>query len=76
VVTETMAVAGMTCGGCEQRVHDAVMALPGVVSVTAEHIGDEVEVTFDPVRLDVKAISDTIAAAGYRPLPSPSQPWE
>jgi hypothetical protein len=37
--------------------------------VTAEHIGDEVEVTFDPGRLDVKAIRGTIAAAGYRPLP-------
>ena len=51
MVTETIAVVGMTCGGCEQRVHDAVMALPGVVAVTAEHIGDEVEVTFDPARL-------------------------
>ena len=68
MVTETIAVAGMTCGGCEQRVQDAVMALPGAVSVTAEHIGDEVEVTFDPTRLDVKAISDTISAAGYHPV--------
>jgi Cu+-exporting ATPase len=69
MVTETIAVAGMSCGGCEQRVHDAVMALPGVVSVTAEHIGDEVEVMFDPDRLDVKAIRGAIAAAGYRPSP-------
>jgi copper chaperone len=69
VVTETIAVAGMTCGGCEQRVRSAVMALPGAVSATAEHIGDEVEVSFDPARLDVKAIRDAIAAAGYRPLP-------
>jgi len=69
MVTETIAVAGMTCGGCEQRVHDAVMVLPGAMSVTAEHIGDEVEVTFDPARLDVKAIRATIAAAGYRPSP-------
>lgn len=69
MVTETIAVTGMSCGGCEQRVHDAVMALPGAVSVTAEHIGDEVEVTFDPARLDVKAIRGAIAAAGYRPSP-------
>lgn len=69
MVTETIAVAGMTCGGCEQRVHDAVMALPGVVAVTAEHIGDEVEVTFDPARLNVRAIRGAIAAAGYRPSP-------
>ncbi len=69
MVTETIAVTGMSCGGCEQRVHDAVMALPGAVSVTAEHIGDEVEVTFDPARLNVKAIRGAIAAAGYRPAP-------
>lgn len=69
MVTETIAVTGMTCGGCERRVHDAVMALPGVASVTAEHIGDEVEVTFDPARLDVKAIRVAIANAGYRPSP-------
>jgi copper chaperone CopZ len=69
VVTETIAVAGMICGGCEQRVHDAVMALPGVATVTAEHIGDEVEVTFDPARLDVKAIRVAIANAGYHPSP-------
>jgi copper chaperone CopZ len=35
--------------------------------VTAEHIGDQVEVTFDPTRLDVKAIRTVIAAAGYHP---------
>jgi copper chaperone CopZ len=69
MVTETIAVAGMSCGGCEQRVHDAVMALPGAVSATAEHIGDVVEVTFDPARLDVKAIREAIAAAGFRPSP-------
>jgi len=66
MVTETIAVAGMTCGGCEQRLHDAVMALPGAVSVTAEHIGDEVEVTFDPARLDVKAVREAI---GRKVLP-------
>ena len=70
MVTETVAVTGMSCGGCEQRVHDAVMALPGAVSVTAEHIGDEVEVTFDPGRLDVKAISDTIEPTSMAPNPA------
>ena len=69
MVTETIAVAGMSCGGCERRVHDAVMALPGAASVTAEHIGDEVEVTFDQTRLDVKAIRAAIAAAGFCPSP-------
>jgi copper chaperone len=68
VVTVTIAVEGMMCGGCEQRVHEAVAELPGVSSAVAEHIGDEVEVTFDPVVTDVKTIRAAIAEAGYRPL--------
>jgi copper chaperone CopZ len=49
-------------------VHEAVAELPGVSSAIAEHIGDEVEVTFDPVVTDVKTIRAAIAEAGYRPL--------
>jgi copper chaperone len=65
VRTETLDVRGMTCGGCERRVNDAVSAIPGVVAVVAEHIGDEVEVTFDPARVDLDAIRTAIAAEGF-----------
>ena len=59
----------MRCGGCERSVREAVRALPGVRECTPEHIADEVEVTFDPARLDVKAIRGAIAAAGFCPSP-------
>jgi copper chaperone CopZ len=67
VVTVTIGVEGMMCGGCEQRVREAVAGLPGVATATAEHIGDEVEVTFDPAVTDVKTITAAITEAGYRP---------
>lgn len=62
---EYLPVHGMSCGGCEQRVRDAVEALPGVERVVPEHIGDEVEVLYDPARVDLEAIRAAIRAAGF-----------
>ena len=55
----------MMCGGCEQRVRDALAALPGVVSSTPEHIGDEVEVTYDPEVVGMEEVRAAIAGAGF-----------
>jgi len=63
--TETLDVRGMTCGGCERRIREAVSALPGVSTVVAEHIGDEVEVTFDPQAVGLDAIRSAIIAEGF-----------
>jgi len=65
VRTETIEVHGMMCGGCERRVREAVSALDGVSDVVAEHIGDEVEVTFDPALVGLDAICAAIAAEGF-----------
>jgi copper chaperone len=65
VETLTFEVHGMTCGGCERRVRDAVGALDGVVTVTPEHIGDEIEVTYDAARLDAGRIAAAIAGLGF-----------
>ena len=66
VQTLTLEVLGMTCGGCERRVRDAVGALAGVSSVVPEHIGDEVEVTFDPGLVDAGRIAAAITELGFR----------
>jgi copper chaperone CopZ len=65
VVTETLDVRGMHCDGCEARVRDAVAALPGVERAVAEHIGDLVEVTYDPALVDRESIRAAIAGAGF-----------
>jgi copper chaperone CopZ len=65
VRTETLEVHGMMCGGCERRVRDAVAAIPGVIDAVPEHIGDEVEVTYDPAVVALDAIRAAIAAEGF-----------
>lgn len=63
--TRIISVRGMTCGGCERSIRTALLRLDGVDDVVAEHIGDEVEVTFDPVKVDVERIRQAIVAAGF-----------
>ena len=63
--TETLEVRGMTCGGCERRIRDAVSALPGVAAEVAEHIGDEVEVRFDESSVGLDDIRRAITAEGF-----------
>lgn len=63
--TEALEVRGMTCGGCERRIRDAVSGLPGIATVVAEHIGDEVEVTFDESAVGLDDIRRAITAEGF-----------
>ena len=60
-------VSGMHCGGCERSVRQALERLPGVERAAAEHIGDEVEVVYDPALVDRARIRAAIAAAGFTP---------
>jgi copper chaperone len=62
---EFLPVQGMSCGGCEEKVRRAVEALPGVERAVPEHIGDEVEVYYDPAAVDLDAIRAAIRAAGF-----------
>ena len=55
----------MMCGGCERSVRQAVLGLDGVTRVVAEHIGDEVEVDYDPAVVSLDDIRAAITAAGF-----------
>lgn len=61
----TLEVDGMACGGCEENVTDALEALSGVSSVSADHEQDQVRVEHDESTVDVEAIADAIESAGY-----------
>jgi len=67
VVTETIDVRGMYCGGCEQRLREALLALDGVSEAQPEHIGDLVDVTFDPALVGIEQIRETVRACGFVP---------
>ncbi|MFF1903414.1 heavy-metal-associated domain-containing protein [Kitasatospora sp. NPDC058218] len=63
-VTTVYAVAGMTCGHCEQAVGKAVSALPGVGAVTVDVEAGLVTVAAEP-ELDDEALRVAIDEAGY-----------
>lgn len=58
-------VDGMTCGGCEQSVQNAVGRLDGVERVQADHTTGRVEVTLDPTAVDDTTLRYRITEAGY-----------
>ena len=60
-----LTVTGMTCGGCENAVKRALQQLPGVHEVSASHLGNEVNVTFDEATVTPQTIRERIEALGY-----------
>jgi copper chaperone CopZ len=67
VRTETIAVLGMRCEGCEGTVSRAVGALAGVQEAHADLVAEEVEVRYDPARVDTDAIRAAVREAGFTP---------
>ena len=63
--TEVIGVRGMQCGGCEQTVSRALVALPGVSEARADFVAEEVEVTFEPDRVGTAAMRSAVHAAGF-----------
>jgi copper chaperone len=58
-------VEGMSCGGCESNVEDAISALEGATDVAADHEADRVEVSGAPgLEDDLEA---AVREAGYEP---------
>ncbi|AXR77846.1 heavy-metal-associated domain-containing protein [Natrarchaeobaculum sulfurireducens] len=61
----TLEVAGMACDGCEATVTDALEALDGVSSASADHEADEVHIEHDAAAVDEAALAVAISDAGY-----------
>jgi len=58
----TYDVDGMSCGGCEQNVEDALADLDGVEAASADHEAGTVTVDGDA---DRDAVAAAVAEAGY-----------
>lgn len=61
-MTQTISVRGMTCGHCEQKVEDALEALEGISSATADESADSVVIDGTAER---EALRDAVEEAGY-----------
>ncbi|MCX7614561.1 MAG: copper chaperone CopZ [Clostridiales bacterium] len=58
-------VNGMTCSHCENAVKKSVGALSGVEKVTVDLNGKKVAVEFDPEKVTLEQIVETIEDQGY-----------
>lgn len=58
-------VSGMSCGHCEHSVKSSVGSLAGVNDVKVELKTGKVTVEYDPAKVDIKTIQDTIEDQGY-----------
>ncbi len=61
----TIAVGGMTCGGCVASVRRVLSAVPGVAEAQVSLDSAQAWVRFDPVATSPQALRAAVAAAGY-----------
>ena len=59
-------VSGMTCGGCERSVQNALTSRKGVTAAKADRNAGVVAVEFDPAQIQRAALEKAIAEAGFK----------
>jgi len=66
--TVDIRVAGMSCGGCEERLAAALGRVHGVSTVSADHETGNVRVLFDSDRVDEARLREQVSVCGFDPL--------
>ncbi len=61
----TLAVSGMSCGGCVNSIQNALNAKDGVRNATADLDRNEVHIEFDPGQIEQPALIAAIETAGF-----------
>jgi len=61
----TIALGGMTCGGCVASVRRVLSAVPGVAEAQVSLDPAQARVRFDPAATSPQALRAAVAAAGY-----------
>ena len=73
IKTLEVPVQGMDCTECTQHVQKAIAALPGVQGVEVFLASEKAVVRLDPLRVDLPAIRQAVAGAGYQVPEAASQ---
>ena len=60
----SLKVKGMMCGGCENRVKNALESITGIEKVTADHTTGNVRISCNDT-IDKKTIIEAIEDIGY-----------
>jgi len=65
MATINLNVSGMSCGGCEKSIRNALLGHDGVNEVTASHEAGTVEISFDETKIAKDALAGAIEDAGF-----------
>ncbi len=65
IVTESLTVHGMTCGGCAAAVERALKSVDGVTDVAVDLEAKQARVSFDPSRATREKLAQAIVKAGF-----------
>jgi copper chaperone len=65
MTTINLNVEGLTCGGCEKSVRNALLAHDGVTEVTASHETGVVAIEFDDNQIEQAVLKQAIEDAGF-----------
>jgi copper chaperone len=58
-------VEGITCGGCEKSIRNALLAQDGVNEATASHTTGVVDIEFDDNKIQQEKLRQAIVDAGF-----------
>lgn len=61
----TLPISGMTCAACANRIEKGLGKLEGVSSANVNFAMEKASVSYDPSRVDIGAMEDTIRKLGY-----------
>ncbi len=61
----TLAVSGMSCGKCADKITTALRALEGVNAANVDSDSGKAEIAFDAAKVDIDALIAKIAEAGH-----------
>lgn len=65
MATIDLNVSGMSCGGCEKSIRNALLSHGGVNEVTASHATGVVSVDFDAAQIQADQLKTAIEDAGF-----------
>ncbi|MEC9375732.1 MAG: cation transporter [Pseudomonadota bacterium] len=58
-------VEGMSCGGCEKSIRNALLEHDGISGVNADHKNGVVEIEFDETKIQQNGLKQAIEDAGF-----------
>lgn len=73
-IQKQIRIGGMTCINCQTKIKRALCGLPGVRDVSVSYKDGTAQFTYDPDKITLRQIEQTIEALDYEILPEGSRP--